>query len=101
MRSINAADFSQWLRHGAVGSRITYYQGHLAFDREGLMNLTSISHKHEHVVHHYYEPQHTMAGEVYRAAEQGRVLLFQQRVAPNIFDYIAQKRPTRRHVHGH
>lgn len=102
---VTAADFNIWLAHGAPGSRIVYFQGHLAHDREGtiLFSPSIINgHKHEHYVHQFFDPQHTTAIEAYRAYILGKVFLLQERLGPNKFNYIAQKRSTRhgnRHRH--
>lgn len=93
MKTISTAEFNQWLVHGYPGSQIVYHQGHLAYDREGMVNLKHEGrHLHDHFVHQFFEPQHTLGAEVYRAAQQGRVWLFQRRLDKNVFDYIAQKR---------
>lgn len=92
MKTINTAEFNQWLVHGYPGSEITYFQGHLAHDREGMIDITSDGHKTNHYIHHYFEPQHTLASEVYRAAKQGKCFLFQRRLDRNVFDYVAVKR---------
>lgn len=100
MRSITAAEFRLWLTHSRAGERLHYFKGHLAHDREGVINMLSASPKHVR-----FDPQNTMADEVYKAYQRGMVHLVQYRLGPNEWDYVAERRPAhitnRRHHHAH
>lgn len=89
-----AADFEAWLREARPGEQVTYYTGHLCYDRESIVTLAGKQ------VHMYTEPLHTLAATVYGAYERGKIILVQRKVDAFDTDYIAikRKRPERRHI---
>ena len=78
----DAPGFCQWLADAAPGSSLTYFRGHLAFDR---MPSTSP----------FPEPERkrlvAVANRALQMAEDGRVHLVQRRHGPQHYSYIAVK----------
>lgn len=85
MLSIN--ELEHWLQdQECKGTRIVYHKGHLSKDRlkyeviDGVMKIVTM------------EPLHSIAQMLADLCEQGKVLLFQKRIGPHAWDYIAQRR---------
>jgi hypothetical protein len=78
----DAPAFCHWLADAAPGSSLTYFRGHLAFDR---MPSTSP----------FPEPERkrlvALANRALQMAEDGRVHLVQRRHGPQQYSYIAVK----------
>jgi hypothetical protein len=78
----DAPGFCQWLADAAPGTSLTYFRGHLAFDR---MPSTSP----------FPEPERkrlvALANRALQMAEDGRVHLVQIRHGPQQYSYIAVK----------
>jgi hypothetical protein len=75
--------FSHKLAHAHRGTRIVYYRGDLMFDRY-VEAINSPAFKST-------RPLNALARLVMKEYEDGRCELFQRRVGPNTWDYIAVK----------
>jgi len=90
---VTAATFEAWLKYARPGDRYEYHRGSLAVDREKVVNIPALG----GFAHVYVEPFHSLASAVWRAYQQGKVLLAQKKVNDSTFRYLAYKRkPARR-----
>ncbi len=82
------ADVEHWLADKSLPKTIVYHRGHLAFDRL----------RHEmhdgRVIEVTHEPLSTVATMLFNEFEKGKVLLFQSRVGPFEWDYVALRKGT-------
>lgn len=85
--------FDHWLRSAPPGSKLQYHYGLLASDRETVRLLPPPWSTYAHI---YFEPMHSVGIAAYRAYEQGKVDLVQQKVGPETYRYFAIKRRNRR-----
>ena len=94
-RYVTISKFEKWLESAPVGSRIVYYTGLLAADRESV----AFAPQYNGFVHVLHEPIHTLGLMAWLAYERGIVTLVQKRAFNNAFDYIAFKRKQRKDPH--
>lgn len=81
--------FEEWLRSAKPGAKLEYYRGHIAYDREGTVQIG------EKVAHVYHEPLNSLADAVWKAYRMGKVELTQTRDGPASFRYFVIKRRQR------
>ena len=74
LANINPETFYEDMRKLPIGGRIVYHTGNLIFDRDSYTNVKRI------------------AGLAHTAYKEGIVILVQRRAAPEVCDYIAQRR---------
>lgn len=83
---LTIAELEHWLQEDDGPSRVVYHVGQLSRDRlafevhDGKMITVTM------------EPLHSIADLLADLAEKGKVLLFQRRVQPFVWEYIAQRR---------
>lgn len=78
--------FRAWLRQGPVGSKYLYHTGFLAPDRYRLFF------KEGEWLSRTVEPTHTIGRMALNLSKNGKLHLFQQKLGPGRFAYIAVKR---------
>lgn len=81
-----AAEFETWLKTASPGEQITYYIGHLCYDRESIVTIGN------RTVHMFNERVDNLGATAYDASERGKVMLFQRRLDAHSYEYIAVKR---------
>lgn len=84
--NMDADKFEDWLATAKPGSRIEYYRGDLAYDREGTVEIGNVN------AHVYREPLHSLGNAVWRAYRRNKVILYQTREDYGVFHYFAIKR---------
>lgn len=85
-------ELKDWIATAPGGDTVVYYVGHLAVDRE---HIVDDGVKIEHI---YHQPAHDLGKLAMAGYEDGRLELFQMRRESGAFSYIAFKRRHTRKV---
>lgn len=83
---VRLSELEDWLREAPAGEKRIYYRGYLAVDQFALGKDGRL--KEDQPI----EPIASIARTMRQAAEAGRVFLFQRRLGPWEFEYIAVTR---------
>lgn len=83
---LSVADVEHWLSDKSLPKTIVYHVGHLAYDR-----LRHEMHDGK-VIEVTHEPLTTVANMLFDQFQAGKVLLFQSRVGPFEWEYVALRR---------